>query len=688
MALDPQIQALMGGSSPAQPATPQAAPATEPADEGGGLDPQLQQLSADAAALPPPSSTTRRAAPTVMGSPQMAFGETALQMGTGTLASAAGGLASLVDAPLYASGLSKTRPDKLAASIASAGTYQPRTIGGQALSSAMSYPFRKLAQGADAIGSETTKGLMDPSMKGINSLALTAGLPGPLSPLANLVPGLSDAVTSPRFAGTAGGLASSAVNLAPMALGAKAPYLRPNDLNIGLDVGGKTALSQADVLAALKGRGIKVKNAVTQQSGTEPTVVARTSRPLSPDQANGIAADLGQESIAQAGPEGNALFGPKAPQWGPFNPGYFLKEDGTAEGPALPTQDPLLTKAAGLGLRFAPSEVNPGFNAGNIIESLSNSAKLLRSNAKANAPQVAAAVNGQVGVPEGTQASVEALNAAKKKPNAVYAEAAGTGTVGLPTEITEQGSVSALDPGLVRVIQEARGQLRLPQSDLTSMDAGELIDTSRQLRASGFANLRAQRYNPALKALGDTQIAASKALEDSLDAHAQQLAQDPQSGVAADLVPRLKAARTTLAQIASARRALRPGGNYSAASFFKQGEQGVPLSGDMSTIGQLYGRFDRSLQDVNKIRNPGPFGALDLPVGAALAEMARPLVAVGTLGAPPLMRSFLGSRFYQSRAIARPPSTYVPPRISPVLQALKRGNRASRFVADEAQQPQ
>lgn len=46
MALDPQIQALMGGSSPAQPTSPQAAPATGPADEGGGLDPQLQALAA------------------------------------------------------------------------------------------------------------------------------------------------------------------------------------------------------------------------------------------------------------------------------------------------------------------------------------------------------------------------------------------------------------------------------------------------------------------------------------------------------------------------------------------------------------------------------------------------------------------------------------------------------------------
>lgn len=672
MALDPEFQALLSSSNPAQAANP--APAAAAAPSADGLDPEF-------AALVAPAQSAQKSAPPAKAKPRYALGapvpwlsvpsfkdamvgmpENALHMGTGLASSVVGGLAAAGDWPLYGLGVTNKRPDDLLRDIQNKFTYEPRTEGGQAAAFATSLPGQAVANASNTVGKNVTGAVLD-------------------------------ATGMPKVAGTVGGLADSALQSLPMFVGSKLPYVKPNTVNIGLNVGGKTALTQADALAALRKQGANVKSAVVQQSGTEPTVVARTRWPLSPDQANAVSQDLGQDSIAQAGPEGNALFGPQASKWGPFNKGYFLKDTGESMGPVVPGQDPILSDAANMGIRLTPDQAQTGVTAGRIAQSLSGSAKLERSLSRKNAPQINAAINAQVGVPEGVEASKEALEAAKAQPNAVYARAGATGTVGLPTEITEQGSVSALHPTLVRAINTARAQMQLPPSDLTSMDANELINTSRQLRAMGFANKNAARYNPALKVQGDTQLAASKALEDSLDQHIQQVAKDPRSGVPTDLFPQLVAARQKLAQIASARRALRPGGNYFAGSFAKQLDQGVPLTGAQKTAGQLYGRFDRSLQDVNKIRDAGPFSVLDLLTGAGGLELGHfagvhPYLIPAAVAARPLTRAFLGSRAYQTRAIARPPGGYVPPTISPTLQALRRANRLSPLVAQEAQPQQ
>ena len=86
-------------------------------------------------------------------------------------------------------------------------------------------------------------------------------------------------------------------------------------------------------------------------SNTEPTLVARTSRPLTAEEATGLSADLKQDAIAQMGPSGNDLFGPKASEWGPLLD-FFLDLDGKHPRNSLST--PTSTRRQRLKLKTDP----------------------------------------------------------------------------------------------------------------------------------------------------------------------------------------------------------------------------------------------------------------------------------------------------------------------------------------------
>lgn len=78
-----------------------------------------------------------------------------------------------------------------------------------------------------------------------------------------------------------------------------------------------------------------IKNETVLQSDTEPTLVVRVTSINGPSftlaNLRQLAIDLGQDCIAVYRPKtgGGALIGPKAAEWGPFNPEYFILPDGT-----------------------------------------------------------------------------------------------------------------------------------------------------------------------------------------------------------------------------------------------------------------------------------------------------------------------------------------------------------------------
>lgn len=103
-------------------------------------------------------------------------------------------------------------------------------------------------------------------------------------------------------------------------------------VNVGLNVEDGTTITREDAERALAKRGVRILSSNVQTSDTEPTLVAKLSRPLSDVEANETATELRQQAIAQYTGEGKgALHGPKASEWGDFNPEFFLREGGARE---------------------------------------------------------------------------------------------------------------------------------------------------------------------------------------------------------------------------------------------------------------------------------------------------------------------------------------------------------------------
>lgn len=96
-------------------------------------------------------------------------------------------------------------------------------------------------------------------------------------------------------------------------------------LNIGLAVKGGDQLPVTKTVRQIFEAGVVVLCYQVRQSASEPTLIAEISRKLTDNEAYWLAVALGQEAIAQQTADGEGqLYGPKAEEWGPFNPDFFL----------------------------------------------------------------------------------------------------------------------------------------------------------------------------------------------------------------------------------------------------------------------------------------------------------------------------------------------------------------------------
>lgn len=111
----------------------------------------------------------------------------------------------------------------------------------------------------------------------------------------------------------------------------------PATLNVGLNVPGGGSIKAGDVLDALKAAGVNVTGSSIRRSNTEPTLIANLDRALTPQEGDALSRALNQEAIAQHVPGvGGELYGPKAAEWGPFNPGAFLTPQGNPLSAPIP----------------------------------------------------------------------------------------------------------------------------------------------------------------------------------------------------------------------------------------------------------------------------------------------------------------------------------------------------------------
>lgn len=106
-------------------------------------------------------------------------------------------------------------------------------------------------------------------------------------------------------------------------------------LNIGLKSDTLGDISVALAKQMLWAADLLIKIETVVQSDTEPTLVVMVTSINGPAftlaNLRQLAIDLGQDCIAVYRPQvgRGALIGPKAAEWGPFNPQYFFLLDGT-----------------------------------------------------------------------------------------------------------------------------------------------------------------------------------------------------------------------------------------------------------------------------------------------------------------------------------------------------------------------
>ena len=132
--------------------------------------------------------------------------------------------------------------------------------------------------------------------------------------------------------------------------------LKPT-INVGLNVGNEEKLTPQIIKDTLKKEfNVDVLSGNTFKSETENTFVPELSRKLTNEELNKLSEILQQEAIPQYADGVGIMAGPKAKEWGDFNPDYFLTNNG------IP-----LSKSNKIGKITIPKNVEKGIDAGGEV---------------------------------------------------------------------------------------------------------------------------------------------------------------------------------------------------------------------------------------------------------------------------------------------------------------------------------
>jgi CBS domain-containing protein len=123
---------------------------------------------------PPKAPFLERATRALDYVPPVATAETGLSLASGMVATPIAGLAGLAQGATNAMGVTNTPAADVVRGVQEKLTYQPRTKLGQATTRVISYPFEKLAQGADIAGAKTAEVTGSPALGAAVNTALQA----------------------------------------------------------------------------------------------------------------------------------------------------------------------------------------------------------------------------------------------------------------------------------------------------------------------------------------------------------------------------------------------------------------------------------------------------------------------------------------------------------------------------------
>lgn len=118
-------------------------------------DPSVVAKAYLAKQAPAPEQAAEQSPQQPTGNLYDAVNEPLMSLGSSALAMPVAGIAGLGAMGTKALGLTETDPADVVRRVQGALTYQPRTLAGEKVTGAISYPFEKLAQGADWAGQKT-----------------------------------------------------------------------------------------------------------------------------------------------------------------------------------------------------------------------------------------------------------------------------------------------------------------------------------------------------------------------------------------------------------------------------------------------------------------------------------------------------------------------------------------------------
>lgn len=303
------------------------------------------------------------------------------------------------------------------------------------------------------------------------------------------------------------------------------------------------------------------------------------------------------------------------------------------------------------GFTLTPSETKQGGTTGAVAgaaEGLSGEPKLAKAASKKNAEVTNSLVRQDVGLPDDTPVSRDALRKVRADAGEKY-------------EVLKKIDTIDNDATYFRDLDEVTKAYDTAAESFPHRNENpfqKVIDGLRQERVTGAAAveevklLRAdadKQYATGDKALGRAYRDAANALDNSIDRHLTKMVDQGADPALATAVDEYRAARKTIAKSYLADAALNDTtGNIDAAAYARALKKGAPLSGPGLQIARAAQQFPRMFQKVEKLGNTGAPTIMD--AGMALLGGSKEALM---LGARPGARAALLSKPVQKMLTER-----------------------------------
>lgn len=344
---------------------------------------------------------------------------------------------------------------------------------------------------------------------------------------------------------------------------------------------------------------------------------------------------------------------------------------GNAVGNALrgPEQSPELAdaiqKARDAGYVIPPSQANPTL-LNRVLEGFAGKVQTAQKASGINADVTNSLVGKEIGLPDGTTISPEALDALRAKAGEAYAAVAGS------------GKFNAAGANLPKSANVQKGYDNLTLAPKAEVDAMDLVNAWKQANADKNAYYTAYGRDAQPDTLKKATAAAANAdaIHDFLrtqigaqegqttdqllaqvasgklsvaDLLKKTLASNARANGAPGAMDSLDAARRQIAKTYSVENALNPvTGTVDARNLANQLAKGKPLTGGLKDAADFAGRFPKAAQTPEQIGSQPGVSPLDFMTSAITPDK---LLSTVTLGARPLARKLILSPVVQNRLI-------------------------------------